>query len=115
MDRLFSGIFSALRCGELQKAADLGHAEAQYDLGNNYLTGGYFNQDNSKAIYWWRKAAGSGHVKAQYNLGYCYYQNYILEHDFEQAVYWFSKAADQGLKEAQYYLGRCYEYGLHLQ
>ncbi|MGP5494960.1 tetratricopeptide repeat protein [Psychrobacter celer] len=50
------------------KAANLGYAEAQYNLGYYYDSGTYVDQDNKKAKYWYEKAAEKGYASAQKNL-----------------------------------------------
>lgn len=49
-----------------RKAAEQGHPEGQYELGQMYYwgfgSGG--NMDCKKAIYWWEKAEEQGHVEA---------------------------------------------------
>lgn len=86
----------------LSQAAELGHAKAQYCLGEYY---GEISRGNEKlfeqAIVWYRKAAEQGHVDAQYSLGSLYKVGYGIEKDLEQAAVWFTKAADQGHERAQ--------------
>ena len=53
------------------KAAELGDAEAHFQLGNMYPKGEGVEKDEEKAIYHWEKAAIGGHPKARYNLA-CY-------------------------------------------
>ena len=46
------------------KAAEQGHAEAQYNLGICYENGKGVEQDYEKAEEWYREAAAQGHEKA---------------------------------------------------
>jgi TPR repeat protein len=46
------------------KAAEQGHAEAQYNLGFCYEKGKGVKQNYEKAEEWYRKAAAQGHEKA---------------------------------------------------
>ena len=55
-----------------QKAADQGHAVAQYILGLMYSEGEGVKQDYFKAVALFQKAADQGHVAAQYDLGFMY-------------------------------------------
>jgi uncharacterized protein len=48
-----------------QKAADQGHAEAQYNLGFCYDKGVGVAQSFVKAFHWFQKAANQGHAEAQ--------------------------------------------------
>ncbi len=45
---------------QLRKAAEQGHADAQYFLGHCYHNGKGVEQDDVKAAEWWRKAADQG-------------------------------------------------------
>ncbi len=79
-----------------RKAADLGHADAQYNLGNAYQKGLGVWQDDRQAALWWRKAAEMGLPKAAYNLGIQYVYGRGVEQDHDQALIWFRKAAAKG-------------------
>ncbi|KAI7817195.1 hypothetical protein BC939DRAFT_466762 [Gamsiella multidivaricata] len=50
------------------KAANRGHADAQFILGTMYNCGMGVPRDHSKAREWCLKAADQGHVDAQYSL-----------------------------------------------
>ncbi len=120
------------------KAAKLGDAQAQYDLGSCY----YYNEvskDVKEAFKWWRRAAIQGNAEAQYELSSCYYYGNGVSIDFEEAFKWWNKAkknghiggrvkpgsdyegsyadildmlkaAELGDEQAQYALGSCYYY-----
>ncbi len=49
---------------QLRKAADQGHAGAQYILGKLFLNGYGVSQSNEKAAEWMKKAADQGHKEA---------------------------------------------------
>ena len=51
-----------------RKAADQGHAAAQYKLGVAYYFGRGVEKDDKQAVEWFRKAADQGHAEAQYKL-----------------------------------------------
>ena len=57
----------------LEKSAEQGLMEAQFDLSQFYLKGYTAKKDKSKAVYWLKKAAEQGYMVAQYNLGVLYY------------------------------------------
>ena len=57
-----------------RKAAELGNAKAQFNLGSCYMAGTGVKQNLPKAIEWLRKAADQGVTKAYYPLGICHYQ-----------------------------------------
>ena len=48
----------------LRKAADLGWADAMYDLGVRYEKGNGIPADSEKAMSWFEKAAAAGHAEA---------------------------------------------------
>lgn len=54
---------------EWQPLAELGDAEAQYNLGVMFDQGASVEQDLAQAASWYRKAAEQGFVDAQTNLG----------------------------------------------
>jgi TPR repeat protein len=96
-----------------RKAADQGHANAQYIISITYHYGqGGLAKDDVQAVMWLRKAADQGHSRAQYKLAWMYaYGEGGLAKDDIQAVAWFRKAADQGDADAQYTLGAMYGLG----
>ena len=84
-----------------RKAANLGHADAQNDLGVCYHNGNGVTKDLIEAVKWFRKAADQGLAYAQYSLGYCYQNGQGVEKDLTVAEQWYSKAAAQGDEDAQ--------------
>ena len=52
-----------------RKAAQQRFTDAQYELGNAYVTGQGVIQDCAEAAKWYREAAAQGHADAQWNLG----------------------------------------------
>jgi hypothetical protein len=83
------------------KAAELGHADAQQQLGSCYLTGDGVTIDHAKCFEWFSKAAKQGNRSAYFNLGLCYKSGLGVTADIAKAVEWYSKAASQGSKIAQ--------------
>ena len=57
-----------------REAAELGDAEAQYNLSMAYANGVGVPQDSAEAVKWWRKAAYQGVADAQFNLGVMYHK-----------------------------------------
>jgi tetratricopeptide (TPR) repeat protein len=55
--------------GYLRKAAESGHPDAQYNLGEMYAKGLGVPRDNGKALKWLGKAAIQGHAEAERELG----------------------------------------------
>ena len=94
-----------------RKAAEQGHAEAQYKLGKIYEDGRGVEQDGKKAIEWYQKAADRGLHGALYTLGRMYEDGRGVQQDSKKAIEWYRKAAQQRHTTAQYKLGEIYEYG----
>jgi hypothetical protein len=80
--------------------AELGDAEAQYNLGVMYDQGASVDRDLGKAASWYRKAAEQGFLDAQTNLGMMYYRGEGVSSDSTEAARWLRLAADKGDTEA---------------
>ena len=94
-----------------RKAAESGHAEAQYKLGIIYEHGKSIRQSYQNAHEWYRRAAGQGLSKAQDSLGMMYYCGKGGEKDYERAKTLFLLAAGRGHTKAQIHLGNMYREG----
>jgi len=95
-----------------RRAADLGLAEAQFNLGFMYAAGRGTERNMSEAARWYSLAAEQDLAAAQFNLGTLYATANGVPRDDRLAAEWFRKAADFGLPEAEYNLGAFYEYGV---
>ena len=95
----------------LRKAADLGHAKAEFKLGYCYKVGQGVTQDYYEAVKWYKKSAEQGYSAAQFNLGVCYADGQGVPQDYSEAAKWYRKAAEQGMAGAQNNLGWCYYNG----
>ena len=93
------------------KAAELGDASAQLNLGNMYYFGDGVPEDKAEAVKWYCKAAEQGHRAAHNNLGVMYRDGDGVSKDAVEAGKWFRKAADQGVAGAQESLGTMYAEG----
>ncbi len=96
------------RMKRLRKAAEQGHADAQFMLGAGYHLGMGVPQDYAESVKWCRKAAEQGHADAKYMLGASYDVGQGVPQNYVEAVKWYRKAAEQGHKWAQYMLGASY-------
>ena len=94
-----------------RKAAELGHAKAQNDLGWCYQKGLGVTQNSYEAANWYRKSADQGYSVAQNNTGFMYECGYGVTQNYFEAAKWYRKAADQGYATAQSNLARCYQKG----
>ena len=95
----------------LEKRAESGDAEAQYNLGLNYIYGTNVVIDKSKAAEWFEKAADQGYLPARRELGIMLASGEGVEPDMELAVKYLGEAADNLDPSALYHLGLMYEVG----
>ena len=86
--------------------AELGDAEAQYNLGVMYDQGASVERDLARAANWYRKAAEQGFMDAQTNLGMMYYRGEGVSRDDTEAARWLQQAANKGDAEAAALLKR---------
>lgn len=96
-----------------EKAARLGHAEAQYFTGRLIVNSPKL--DNADAVVWFRKSANQGSAKGQYGLGYAYFFGEGVKADDERAADWFEKAASQNHPGALMRLSEIYREGIGRQ
>jgi TPR repeat protein len=95
----------------IQKAAEQGHAMAQFVIGKMYLYGMQVEQSDIKAAEWIQKAAEQGVAGAQSMLGLMYKEARGVEQNFMKAIEWSLKAAEQDNSDAQFNLGMIYQEG----
>lgn len=105
----------------VQKEAEGGGAEAQYNLGVRYKQGDGVSKDVTKAVEWFQKAAAQGSAEAHEYLGEMYKRGQDVSKDgakaaelYRKALELYRKAADQGNAEAQNALGLRYRWGIHV-
>ncbi|KAF9295978.1 hypothetical protein BGZ88_001000 [Linnemannia elongata] len=85
-----------------QKAAEQGHATAQYNIGSLYHQGLGMSQDYAEAMTWFRKAAEQGDATAQYYyIGIMYEIGLGVTKDTSKALGWYKTAAEQGDSDAE--------------
>ncbi len=97
---------------ELQKAANLGFAPAQFYLAKLFETGGAgVKKELSEARRWTQRAAEAGDARAMHNLALYEFNGEGGGKDQVDAAHWFKRAADLGVIDSQYNLGRLYESG----
>lgn len=92
---------SAADLTSLQKSADAGDAEAQFQVGRVYLRGDGVPKDEGKAAEWFRRAAEQGNFKAQHNLGAMAFEGRGIPQDDREAARWLRLAAEQGTARSQ--------------
>jgi TPR repeat protein len=91
----------ALAVEHFRRAANMGNANSQYNLGVIFGAGVGVRQNDAEAIVWFRKAAEQGVANAQHNLGVLYFNGRGVKQDVVQAESWFRKAAEQGHEQAR--------------
>jgi len=92
----------------LQKAAEAGDLNAQYEIAVMYAAGDGVEKDIWKAMDLLYKTAEAGNIKAQYEIGLLYYNGDGVEKDYATAMQWFMKAANQRHYGAQEVIGNMY-------
>tara|TARA_Y100001968_G_scaffold100574_1_gene90493 strand:+ start:13 stop:951 length:939 start_codon:yes stop_codon:yes gene_type:complete len=100
---------------QFEVAAEIGDANAQYQLGLLYHKGKEYEQDLETAVRWYTLAAKQGHVPAQYNLGLMYHKGDGVPQKYESAVKWYRLAAERQHARAQHKLGLMYYHGHGVQ
>ena len=91
-----------------ERAADLGNAGAQYNLGIFYRDGTGVEQDLAEALRRFRQAAEQGDAAAQCAIGQAYHFGHGVPFDFERAAHYFRLAVKGGDASAMTSLGVCY-------
>ena len=82
------------------KAAKLGLAKAQYNLGVLYKK----EKDYKNAFIWFLEASKQQHQRAQYNLGIFYEDGLGTTKNLEKSKYWYKQSAINGYKLAYTHL-----------
>jgi len=93
----------------LRPMAEKGNTEAQYYLGEMYVSSSVLPRDYNEAEIWWRKAATAGHNLAKTKMGLIRTMGYGIRKDLNSAETWFLGAARSGEPSAQYNLALLYE------
>lgn len=73
--------------------AEMGVADAEFQVGTMYNLGQGLSQDKSAAVDWYRKAAVQGHKVAQFYLGRMYLDGMGVHKDYDEAYIWLSIAS----------------------
>ena len=93
--------------------AKQGNATAQVEIGTiyNMEQGPKKENQDKKAVFWFRKAANQGNADGQFLLGVKYSLGRGVLQDYKQAVIWYRKAAAQENETAQYFLADMHREG----
>jgi TPR repeat protein len=80
----------------LQKLAEAGDADAQWQMGVRYHDGEGVAHDDAQAVQWFQLAAEQGNVAAQGALGAYYWRGRGVPADLSRAYFWSAIAMAQG-------------------
>ena len=89
--------------GWYRKAAEVGHAGAQYALGWMYYIGDGIPQDYGEAFKWYRKAAQQGYASTQFYLGWMYENGEGVDQSYVTAHVWYNLARVHDNEKAHEY------------
>lgn len=92
-------------------AAEMGNAEALFNMGIFYLEGMGCDQDMEKCANYLHRAARRRHPEAQFAYADLLSNGWGIEQDEKRAMKWYLDAAENGHVEAMYRLGEIYEEG----
>jgi TPR repeat protein len=81
--------------------AQQGVALAQHFLGWHYHKGIGVDQDDHRAVEWWKKAAEQGLPESQQGLGWAYANGRGVEENLLEAYRWYNRAVASGDEEAR--------------
>ena len=95
----------------LEKAAQKGLAQAQYELALLYDTGDRILENRTEAIKWMQKSAEQGFVDAEYAYAIYIDRGYIEGLNITQAIPYYEKAAQKGHLQAIKGLALIYKLG----
>jgi TPR repeat protein len=97
-------------------AADKGHPNAQFNLGQMYRLGQGMAKNQTEAVRWYRAAANQGFADAQLRLGIAYEEGDGVARNLTEAARLYRLSITNphhgdGLAEAQFSLGALYHEG----
>ncbi|MDZ4183155.1 MAG: tetratricopeptide repeat protein, partial [Candidatus Cloacimonadaceae bacterium] len=95
----------------MKLSAENGNTRAQSSLGDEYLNGGYVEQDHTEAVKWLKLAANKGDEDAQRNLGDCYMYGYGVPQSHVEAFKLYAPLAEKGNHTLALNMGNAYEFG----
>ena len=95
----------------LERASEMGNAEAMVNVGYCFENGYGVPQDKTKAFYWFQQAAKLGSVRGLFNLAGCYLNGDGVSQDKHKAIELHKQAADMGDDYAMLKLGNFYAKG----
>ncbi len=104
-------LWSKERFDLYMKAAELGNAEAQFEVGFRYASSNRgVAKDYYEAFKWLKKSADQGYAEAIYYLGDAYEHGQGVQEDDKMAEKYYLSAAYKGYEDAYFSLGLLYKY-----
>ena len=100
------------RVTNLRSAAEAGDAQAMCDLASMYTEGRNVEQDDGKAIEWYRRAAEAGNATGMLKLGLGYMLGRGIAMDTAEGLRWIEKSARAGNSDAMFALATSYANGV---
>ena len=111
-DKLFVDANAAWDRGDLQRAyqlfaraAELGDASSQLDLGYFFDRGLHVKQDKKQAMHWYYRAYRQGEASAANNIATIHRERGHVK----RMLWWFGRAVAMGEQDALLELGKYYE------
>ncbi|KAF9976760.1 hypothetical protein BGZ73_007895 [Actinomortierella ambigua] len=108
---MYAASDAALAFQWYRRAAEQGHAEAQYTTAQCYEHGRGVPQSYSDAAVWYRHAAHQAHREARYHFAYMLHHGLGVQQDLDEASVWYRRAAEQGHTESRHMFRRLAEKG----
>jgi len=94
-----------------RKAAEAGHADAQFELGMLYAKGMGVPENQTEATRWLRGAAEQGHARAAWEMSRRYAEGTGVPKSATDEATWVQRAADLGSIRAMFVLGNKHRRG----
>lgn len=91
-----------------RRAAEKGHVDAQYSVGNAYNFGLGIPTSYPMALQWYQRASASGNSSATTAIGVLYAEGRGVTQNFKTAMTSFVKASNAGNAEAMRRIGNMY-------
>mmetsp|Transcript_5414 Transcript_5414/g.7826 ORF Transcript_5414/g.7826 Transcript_5414/m.7826 type:complete len:403 (+) Transcript_5414:38-1246(+) len=91
----------AKACVWFTRAAEMGHAQACYELAVSLYTGEGVAENEEMAVEWFEQAAAMGHAAAAYMLGDCLLDGVGVVRDRAEALEWLVAAGEMGHRGAR--------------
>lgn len=99
----------------LKQSAELGNAEAQYNLGYCYQAGVGVEKNQETAIEWYQKSANKGFNDALYQLMMAYGNGEGVEQDSKKSFSYALKCAENNDETCMWNVVNCYYSGMGVE